>query len=96
MHFLLGLEHAKNTNPTCTNTHTKRGNKIYEVRQDVYVPGTEERSINDLHKIQEDYNWFSQELSPEINLFLKMGYILYLYGGEETLKSTTVWVQNHI
>ena len=28
--------------------------------------GRRERSIDDLHKIQEDYNWFSQEHSPEI------------------------------
>ena len=60
-------------------THKKRETKIYKVRQDAYIPGAEERSINDLHKIQEDYNWFSQEHSSEINhLTLKMGYILYL------------------
>jgi len=49
--LLLGLEHAKNTSPS-SQTHTqRRETKIYEVRQDAYVPGaayvpgTEERDL---------------------------------------------------
>ena len=47
---MLNLEPAKKHKPLITN-HTQRETEIYEVRQNAYVPGAEERSINDLHKI---------------------------------------------
>ena len=38
--LLLWLEHVKNTNSKSqTHTHKERKTKIYEVRQDFYVPG---------------------------------------------------------
>ena len=53
----MGLEHAKNTNPKSqTHTNKERENKIYEVWQDAYVLGAEERERErersiDLHNI---------------------------------------------
>ena len=44
-------EPAKNTNLKSQTPHKERETKIYEVRQDAYVPEVEERSINDLHKV---------------------------------------------
>jgi len=46
------------------HSHKGRENKIYEVRQDAYVPGAEERDLYMIYKrSQENYNWFSQELT---------------------------------
>ena len=44
--IILGLEHTKNTNPKLqTHTQRKRDTKIYEVQQDPYISGAEERDL---------------------------------------------------
>ena len=81
---------------TLNDKHTQRERtRFTRFKKMPTSQGQRERSIDDLHKIQEDYNWLSQELSAQINLH-KMWYILYLYGGEETPKSIAVRVQNYI
>jgi len=75
------LELAKNTTVDAqTHTHTQREGDI-DLRGSTRCLrplGRRERSIDDLYKIQEDYTWFSQELSPEKSTHHKTGYILYL------------------
>ena len=89
-HRLLGLEHAKNKNLRCQK-HTQRETeiKIYEIRQDTYVPGAEERDQYIIYiRLQEDFNWFSQELLRN-QLTLKWVQILYLQGGEENPQNSS-------
>jgi len=46
---------------------TKEGEtRVYKVRQDAYVPGAEERYLLIYIRLQEDYYWFSQELTQKI------------------------------
>jgi len=61
---------------------------IHEVRQDTYVPGAEE---TDLLMIYTRYNRITigslKNSHQKSTLTLKMGYILYLWGGEESPKT---------
>jgi len=63
---MLGLEHAKNTNSR-SQTHTEMKTKLYKVRQDTYVPETEERDLLMIYTKYKRITIGSQELSPEIN-----------------------------
>jgi len=58
------------------HTHKERETKIYEV---IYVPGEEERDLLMIYtRLQENYNWFSQELTQKINIIIKWVHTLYL------------------
>ena len=65
--------------PDHKQTHKERETKIYEVRQDAYVLGEEERDLLMIYiRLQEDYNWFSSELTQKSTLS-KNGFTSSIY-----------------
>jgi len=74
----LNLDQLKNITLDA-QTRTKRGKEIYEVQQDAYIPGAEERSIDDLHKITRGLHLVhSKTLTNSRYPSNPMGSILYL------------------